>query len=77
MSFHPHSTKLAHEIVFSRKKGNVHYPPITFNNIAVKSVQSYKRLGLTLDPKLDFHELICSIFSKVNKLTALQFVLFT
>ena len=52
------------------KKKNVHHPPITSNNVPAKHVLFYKRLGLLLGAKLDFHEHISSILSKVNKLTA-------
>ena len=69
MSFDPDSTKPAHEVVFSRRK-NIHYPPILFNNLPVKRVQSHRHLGLTLDSKLNFNEHISSILSIVNKLTA-------
>ena len=45
MSFNLDSTKPAHEVVFSGKKNNTHYPPITFNKLALKRVQSHKHLG--------------------------------
>ena len=60
MSFNPDSTKPAHEVVFSRKRC-INYPPITFNKLPVKRVQSHKHLGLTIDTKLN------SILSIVNK----------
>ena len=69
MSFNPYSTKPTHEVVFVRKN-NIHYPPITFNNLLLKHVQSHKHLGLKLDPKLNFNKHISSILSIVNKLTA-------
>ena len=69
MSFSPDSTKPTHEVVFVRKN-NIHYPPITFNNLLLKHVQSHKHLGLKLDPKLNFNKHISSILSIVNKLTA-------
>ena len=52
------------------KKNNIHYPPITFNKVPIKRVQSHKNLGSTLDSKLNFHEDISSVLSNVNKLTA-------
>ena len=70
MRFNLDSTKSAHDVVFSRKNDNIHYPPITFNNLPLKCVQSHKHLGSTLDSKLNFNKHISSIFSKVNKLTA-------
>ena len=70
ISFNTASTKPVHEVVFSRKKSNIHYPPITFNKLPVKRVQSHKYLGLTLNSKLSFDEEISSILFIVNKLTA-------
>ena len=69
MSFNPDSTKLAHEIVFSRTK-NTHYSPILFSNLPVKRVQFHKHLELTLDSQLNFNEHISSTLSIVNKLSA-------
>ena len=69
MSFNPDSTKPTREVVFSRKKNNIDYPPITFNKLPVKRIPSHKHLGLTLNSKLNFKEHISSILSKVNKLT--------
>ena len=48
----------------------IHYPPIIFNKLPVKRIQSHKHLGLTLASKLNFNEHISSILSKINKLTA-------
>ena len=45
--------------LFSIEKQNVHYSPITFNDVPAKRVQSHKHLGLSLSAKLDFHEHIC------------------
>ena len=33
--------KPAHEVSFSQKKNDVHYPSITYNNVTVKHVQSH------------------------------------
>ena len=54
MSFNPDSTKPTREVVFSRKKNNIDYPPITFNKLPVKRIPSHKHLGLTLNSKLNF-----------------------
>ena len=43
---------------------------LQFNAVPIESVQSQKHLGLILESKLDVHEYISSILSKVNKLTA-------
>ena len=53
----------------SVEKKNIRYPPILFNNLPVKRVQSHRHLGLTLDSKLNFNEHISSVLSVVNKLT--------
>ena len=53
MSFNPDSTKPAHEVVFSRKRC-INYPPITFNKLPVKRVQSHKHLGLNNRHKIKF-----------------------
>ena len=53
----------------SVEKKNIHYPPIKFNKLPVKRVESHKHLGLTLESKLNFNELVSSNLSIVNKLT--------
>ena len=50
------------------EKNNVHYPPITFNNVSLKRVQTSQTLRINTGLKLNFHENISSILSKVNKL---------
>ena len=57
------------EKLSSVEKKSIHYPPITFNNLPLKRVQSHKHLGLTLDSKVNFNEHFSSILSIVNKLT--------
>ena len=47
------------------------YPPLHFNNIAVTQSTNQKHLGMLLDVKLDFHEHIKNIYSKVNKIIGL------
>ena len=65
MSFNPDRTKTPHGVVFGRKR-NIQNPPITFENLPVKSIQSHKHLGLTLDSKLIFTEYISLILSIVK-----------
>ena len=72
MSFNFVST----DIAFSRKKTMITILQLQFNNVPIECVQSQKHLGLILDSKLDFHEYISSILSKVNKLTAVLRKLF-
>ena len=38
------------------EKYKIYYPPITLNSLSVKSIQSQKHLGLTLDSKLRFNK---------------------
>ena len=54
----------------SVEKKSIYYPPILFNNLPVKPVQSHRHLGLTLDSQLSFNEHISATLSIVNKLTA-------
>ena len=54
MSFNPDANKQAIELIFSQKKQKTVHPPIMFNDIQVKSVNSHKHLGLVLDTKLSF-----------------------
>ena len=68
MSFNPDSTKPAHEVIFSRKK-KFNTLRLHLTTLLLSAIQSHKHLGLTLDSKLDFHEHISLILSKVNKLT--------
>ena len=54
MSFNPDPSKPAEEIIFSCKNNNLEHPPLFFNNVVVKTVDSHKHLGLFLDSKLSF-----------------------
>ena len=54
MSFNPHPTKQAVQILFSRKTRTSSRPKIYFNDTEVKSVHEHKHLGVTLDAKLTF-----------------------
>ena len=71
MSFNPDSTKPAHEVIFSRKRIESHYPLLMISNVPVKRVLFHKHLGLILDSKLDFNEHNNTVLSKVNKMIAL------
>ena len=51
-------------------KGN--YPPLHFNITNVQVVDSQKHLGLVLDSKLNFNELIESKITKCNKIIGLM-----
>ena len=67
MSFNPHISKQAHEVIFSRKRSIVTHPPLNFNNIPVAQTNSQKHLGMQLDRKLNFEEHLSKVESKVNK----------
>ena len=53
MSFNPDPTKQAQEVIFSHKIQKTY-----FNNKLVKQVPSQKHLGLVLDNKLNFQEIL-------------------
>ena len=67
MLFNQDSSKLAQEMLFSRKKQVQIHPIINFNNIRVERVPYQKHLGLILDKKLNFTQHIVNAISEVNK----------
>ena len=71
MSFNPDRTKLAQEIIFSRKKNAATYPPLFFNNSEIKLSSNQKHLRLTLDSKLSFNEHINDKIHQANKCVGL------
>ena len=56
MSFNPDPNKQAEEILFSQKCTSPEHQKFYFNNIAVKSVDRHKHLGLTFRPSPNFCE---------------------
>ena len=46
MSFNPHISKQAHEVIFPRKRSVSFRPPLTFNNIPVALTNPQKHLGM-------------------------------
>ena len=58
MSFNPDHSKQAQEVIFSRKIQKTCHPSIYFNNKSVKQVLSQKHLGLILDNKLNFKDVL-------------------
>ena len=54
MSFNPDPTKMAKEVLFSRKKSKVIHPNLTFIGKDIHSSSFQKHLGLVLDLKLNF-----------------------
>ena len=53
--------------MFSRKTKKLLYPSLSFNIIALKNSMFQKRLGLTLDVKLNFVEHVKNITQKASK----------
>ena len=54
MSFNPDPTKMAKEVLFSRKKSKVIHPNLTFIGKDFHNSFFLKHLGLVLDSKLNF-----------------------
>ena len=67
MIFNPDLSKLAQEVIFSRKIKKLLHPTLLFNNIPLNNSLFQKHLGLTLDIKLNFSEHIKSITKKISK----------
>ena len=40
MSFNPDPSKQAQEVIFSRKKSKLYYPPLLFNNSTLQQISS-------------------------------------
>ena len=70
MIFNPDSSKQAQGVIFSRKIKVLLHPTLLFNNIPLNNSLFQKRLGLTLDIKLNFSEHIKSITNKISKTMA-------
>ena len=62
MSFNPHPSKQAQEIIFSRKTKKISHPSLLFHNSIVSQTPSQKHLGIFLEAQLTFEEHL-----KVNK----------
>ena len=54
MAFNPDPTKMAQEVLFSRKKSKVIQPTLIFNGKGVSHSESHEHLGLVFDTKLNF-----------------------
>ena len=66
MLFNPDPSKPAQEVIFSRKKVQIH-PTITLNNIQSERTTYQKHFGILLDEKLNFRQYIDTTILKVNK----------
>ena len=71
MSFNPDPTKMAQEVLFSRKKSKVIHPSLIFNEKDVSRSEFQKHLGLVLDSKLNFNMYLKGKFSIINNGIAL------
>ena len=69
MSFNLDPSKLAQEVIFSRKSKRLTYPLLVFNNVS--QTFSQKHLGVILDFKLTFEDHLNNVLAKVNKAVGL------
>ena len=60
-------SKLAQEVLFSRKKKIQIHPTISLNNIQVERASYQKHLGVLLDEKLNVKQHIDTATLKINK----------
>ena len=66
MNFNPDSSKQAQEVAFSRKLQKTNHDQVYLNH-SIQQVPSQKNLGMHPDTKLNFHEDLINVLSKVNK----------
>ena len=66
MSFNRDPTKMAQEVLFSKKKSKVIHPSLIFNGKDISRSESQKHLGLVLDSKLNFNMHLKGKFSIIN-----------
>ena len=67
MLFNLYPTKLAQQVIFSRKKVDSAHPDIFFDDMSVERASYHKHLGIYLDEKLNFKMHIETVLCKVNK----------
>ena len=68
MIFNPDPSKQVQEVIFSDKIQKSCHASIYFNNKSVKQVPSQKHLGLILDNKLNFKNILKIYWIKLVKL---------
>ena len=68
MKFNPGPNKQVQELIFAKEAENNNFPSFIFNKTEVRTLQSQKHLGLTLDERPKFTEHISSKTSKCDKL---------
>ena len=66
MLFNSDPSKLAQEVLFSRKKKVQIHPAISLNNIQVERASYQKHLAILLDEKCNFKQHIDSAILKIN-----------
>ena len=66
IGFNPDISKLAHEIIFARKRTIIFHPSLTFNDIPSAQTCSREH-GIILDNKLNFEENLNKVIPKINK----------
>ena len=66
MLFNADPNKPSQEVIFSKKKVQVH-PTINFSNITVERTSYQKHLGILLNEKLNCQQHIDSVIPKINK----------
>ena len=71
MSFNSDPTKMAQEVLFSRKKSKVIHPSLIFNGKDVSCSAFQKHHGLVFDPKFNFDMHLKGKFSIINNGIAL------
>ena len=67
MLFNPDRTEPDQEVIFPPKKKTQTHPIISLNNIQVEKVPYQKNLGILVDEKLNFKQLVDSVILKMNK----------
>ena len=67
MSFNPDITKLALEVIFSRKSKKIDHPTVYFNHAPVAHTNCHKHLGMYYDEKLNVLRHIKEKTSKANR----------
>ena len=72
MSFNPDPTKLAQDVIFSRKLKTVPHPSITFNNNLLTLCLTQKRLALILDSNMTFNHILSKVHKSIGLLPEFQ-----
>ena len=68
MTFNPDLRQQTKEVLFSCKSRKPRHQPLVFNNNNVSQIFSQKYLGVILDSKLRFENLLNNVLAKFNKI---------